>query len=95
MKGDALIMKLNEEQNKALEELYRIARGYVNLAKAINDVADETRNLSADDSSDGWYMKTYVTAQTAYIKDLVKACDVDTKSLECKLNSMNEAFKKD
>lgn len=88
-------MKLNEEQNKALEELYRIARAYVNLAKAINDVADETKNLSEDDSSDGWYMKTYVTSQTAYIEDLVKACDVDTKSLKCKLNNMNEAFNMD
>lgn len=84
-------MKFNEQHNKSLEELYRIARGYVNLAKAINDVADEINSLSDNETSDD-YIKWYVPSQTAYVEDLVKACGVDTKNLKAKLNDVKTAF---
>lgn len=84
-------MKFNEQRNKSLEELYRIARGYVNLAKAINDVTDEINNLSDYDSSED-YIKWYVPSQIAYIEDLVKAFGVDTENLKSKLNDVRKAF---
>lgn len=84
-------MKFNEQHNKSLEELYRIARGYVNLAKAINDVADEINSLSGNETSDD-HIKWYVPSQTAYVEDLVKACGVDTENLKAKLNDVKTAF---
>lgn len=84
-------MKFNEQHNKSLEELYRIARGYVNLAKAINDVADEINSLSGNETSDD-YIKWYAPSQTAFVEDLVKVCGVDTENLKVKLNDVKTAF---
>lgn len=60
-------MKFNEQHKKSLEELYRIARGYVNLAKAINDVADELNGLSDNETSEE-YVKWYVHRKRLMLK---------------------------
>ena len=89
-------MKFNEQQNEALEELYRIARGYVNLAKVINDAADEIKNSSTDTTVDEYLRLLFVVAKTAYIKEIAETCNMDdTKCLKYTLNNLIEAFKKD
>lgn len=84
-------MKFNEQQNKSLEELYRIARSYVHIAQVINQTVDDIKNEEHDDSMKDWF-NIYVAAKSNYIEDTSKALDIDSENLKAKLNDVRKAF---
>lgn len=84
-------MKFNEQQNKSLEELYRIARSYVHIAQVINQTADDIKNEEHDDSMNDWF-NIYVSAKAKYIEDTSKALDIDSEKLKSKLNIVRKVF---
>lgn len=84
-------MKFNEQQNKSLEELYRIAQRYVEIAAVINKTADDIKREEHDDSMDECF-DIYVRAKANNVEDISKLLGVDCEKLKCSLNNVRKAF---
>lgn len=85
-------MKFNEQQNKSLEELYRIARDYIHIAQVINQTADDIKNEECDNSMNNCF-NIHVRAKTNYIEDTSKVLGINSEKLKTKLNDVRKAFK--
>lgn len=87
-----LIMKLNEKQTHALEEIYRVARMYTKIAAELNKVAD-TIELESE-KNDEEFMKVFGVSQGYYMNDIVRVFDNLPEHVHEQIGELIIAFKK-
>ena len=98
MKGAYKNMKFNQKQNESLEEIYRIARIYTEIAAKLNELADDIKtedgSLKANVFTEQ-YVERYVAMSVRHLENRIqlraKDLEKDTKD---GLNDLKKAFLK-
>lgn len=84
-------MDLNKDQNRALEDVYEIARIYGKLSTYLNEMADSIKR-EAMNNEDSVYIDLFATQQVYRMRDHIRMNnDVYTRANEC-LNNVSTAF---
>lgn len=85
-------MDLNKEQNKALEDIYEIAREYGKISTYLNEMVDNIK-LENGDNIDAKFMEMFTRHQVCHMKDyiLTHHYEIYTRTFG-RLDNVNTAF---